>query len=132
MKRINFPILILIFSGIFAGFLIGVFVGRSGGGQTLYVAPTATILPSSELTEAMEETEAVEETEPPQAPVRININTADVQTLMKIPGVGETLAREIVDYRKEWGKFITLEELMEVDGIGEKKFEKIKEYVIVR
>lgn len=128
MKRVNFSMLILVVSGIFAGFLLGMFVGRRAGGQILYVAPTETMLPSYQQTEAAEQTQP----ESTEATAPVNINTADAETLMTIPGVGQTLAERIISYREEWGDFIAPEELMEVDGIGEKKFEQIRAYVIVR
>lgn len=61
---------------------------------------------------------------------RININTADADSLMLIPGIGEKLADRIIDYRRENGKFAAAEDLMKVDGIGETSFQKIKEYII--
>ena len=60
---------------------------------------------------------------------RIDLNTATVQQLQLLPGIGPTLAQRIIDYREEHGNFTTIEELMEVNGIGEKKFEDMKPYV---
>lgn len=62
----------------------------------------------------------------------ININKATVSELMKIPGVGEALAKRIIDYRKENGKFIKIEDLKNVSGIGDKKFDSLKEYIVTR
>lgn len=59
----------------------------------------------------------------------ININTADVSELCGLPGVGEGLAERIVTYRKENGKFKTIEDLKNVSGIGDKKFESIKDLI---
>ena len=63
---------------------------------------------------------------------KININSADETKLCEIPGIGKTFAKRIVDYRKQNGKFKTLEELKNVSGIGEKKFEAIKEYIEIK
>ena len=60
----------------------------------------------------------------------ININTADVDTLMLIPGIGEVTAQRIVDYRKINGSFESISEITKVEGIGEKKFAEIKNYII--
>lgn len=51
----------------------------------------------------------------------LNLNTATIETLVELPGIGEELARRIVQYRTEHGPFETIEELMEVSGIGEAK-----------
>lgn len=50
---------------------------------------------------------------------RINVNTADAETLMSIQGVGEKRAEAIIDYREENGLFSSVEELMNVDGVGQ-------------
>lgn len=63
---------------------------------------------------------------------RININNADINELCELPGVGESLATRIVTYREENGKFKMIEDLKNVSGIGEKKFESLKEYVVVK
>ena len=60
----------------------------------------------------------------------INVNRADAETLTRIDGIGETLAARIVAYREEYGAFVSLDELLKVDGIGTKKLEKMKERLI--
>lgn len=55
----------------------------------------------------------------------VNINTASVEELSTLPGIGQGTAEKIVKYRKDH-KFKTTSDLMEVKGIGSKKFEKIK------
>ncbi len=62
---------------------------------------------------------------------RININSASVQELEKLPGVGPALAERIADYRELNGPFENIEDLKNVSGIGEKKFEGLKETIVV-
>lgn len=59
----------------------------------------------------------------------ININTATESELQNIPGVGEVKAKSIIIYREKNGGFKKIEEIKSVDGIGEKTFEKIKEFI---
>lgn len=56
---------------------------------------------------------------------QVNINTADADTIAtEISGIGQNRARAIVEYRKENGKFMTVDDLTNVKGIGEKTVEK--------
>lgn len=62
----------------------------------------------------------------------VNLNTATVEELDDLPGIGPTLAQNIVDYRQANGPFATIEDIMNVPGIGEGKFEQIKDLVTVK
>ena len=62
---------------------------------------------------------------------KININTASAQELELIPGIGPVLSQRILKYRKDIGRFQSIEELKKISGIGEKRFEQIKDYVTV-
>ena len=57
---------------------------------------------------------------------KININSAQIEELITLPGVGEATANKIIEYRKENGKFQKIEDLKNVPGIGDSKFENIK------
>ena len=59
---------------------------------------------------------------------KININSADTEQLK---GIGEKMSERIIKYRQENGPFMSIEEIMKVSGISEKKFEDIKEYISV-
>ena len=61
----------------------------------------------------------------------VNINTADAAQLALLPRVGPSVAQKIVDFRKENGPFKTAEDLMLVQGIGEKTFQLLKPYLAV-
>lgn len=63
---------------------------------------------------------------------RVNINQATAEELQQLPQIGETIAQRIVDYRTQNGPFSGISELMNVEGIGETRFEAIKDYVTVR
>ena len=61
----------------------------------------------------------------------VNINTASVDELMTLPGLGEAKAKSIIEYRTKNGNFTSIESIKEVSGIGEAIFEKIKDYITV-
>ena len=62
---------------------------------------------------------------------KVNLNTASVQQLAELPGVGNALASRIVEYRQKGGGFKSEKELMNVKGIGEKNFAKLEAHVTV-
>ena len=63
--------------------------------------------------------------------LKININTATKTDLETLPGIGESTALKIIEYRKKKGKFKLIEDIKQVNGIGENKFNKIKELITV-
>jgi competence protein ComEA len=67
-----------------------------------------------------------------EVPQKVNINIAEVWLLEPLPGIGETLAQRIVDYRIANGYFQSIDDLKQVDGIGASVFEKIKDKITVR
>lgn len=66
----------------------------------------------------------------PQRPV--DLNTATLEDLVALPGIGEVLAQRILEYRKQHGKFSRIEELEKVKGLGASKLQALKEHVVVR
>jgi competence protein ComEA len=60
---------------------------------------------------------------------KVNINTADSTALMTLSGIGEARAAAIIQYREEHGKFSSIEEIMQVPGIKEAAFQKIKQNI---
>ncbi|HIC91223.1 MAG TPA: helix-hairpin-helix domain-containing protein [Syntrophaceae bacterium] len=61
----------------------------------------------------------------------IDVNKATLSDLTFIPGIGETLAQNIMQFRESYGGFRTLEDLKKVKGIGEKRFNKLRRYLTI-
>jgi len=74
---------------------------------------------------------ATEEPVNPTNPDLININTATLEELDSLPGIGPTIAQRIVDYRSQNGLFLSIEDIMNVSGIGPSTFDQIKELITV-
>lgn len=62
----------------------------------------------------------------------VNLNKADLSQLMTLPGIGEAKAKSIIKYREDIGFFKQIEDIMNISGIKESAFEKLKEYVTVK
>jgi competence protein ComEA len=67
----------------------------------------------------------------PAATEKINLNSATVEQLQALPGIGPAIAKSIVEHRTKVGKFNRIEEIINVKGIGERKFQKIKDRLVV-
>ena len=62
----------------------------------------------------------------------MNINTASASELDALPGIGPVLAQRIIDRRTEQGPFTSVEELLEVDGIGQATLDGLREFITVK
>lgn len=62
---------------------------------------------------------------------KVNINIADIEALQILPGIGPQKAKSIIDYREQNGYYSTIEEIMNVSGIGERTFDSIKDMIDV-
>lgn len=120
-------VLLAVVTALFVGFTLGLFVGRNTGSGTVTLAVPAQ-MQIAPATAATAPTQTVPE-ETVSFPV--NINTADVDTLTALPGIGRVLAERIVAYRRQNGSFRAIEEITKVEGIGEKKAEAILELITV-
>ena len=70
-------------------------------------------------------------TEPSEVTFPLDINTATAEELMALPTVGQTLAKRILDYRERHGGFQSVDELLQIYGLGENHYAEIKAYVTV-
>lgn len=70
-------------------------------------------------------------TEDISSSTKISINTATLEQLMTLPGIGEAKAQEIINYRTNNGNFTTIEDILNVPGIGESLFAQIKENITI-
>lgn len=61
----------------------------------------------------------------------VNINTADQHLLEEIPGIGPKKAQDIIQYRESNGGFKSIEEIKEIKGVGDKTFERLKDFIAI-
>ena len=62
---------------------------------------------------------------------KVNINTADMSELQSVPGIGPATAQKIIEYREHNGKFKSVEDILNVSGIGDKTLENMRPYITV-
>ena len=123
------PIYLLFLAGaLFAGITLGFFLGR-----TLTRGDVMVSLPESMYTEPTQASTAasVETTGAEEVSFPLDINQADSEALQALPGIGEVLAGRIISYRDENGPFSSPDQLMNVEGIGEKRLEAILDYITI-
>lgn len=116
---------LLILTALFAGLTLGLFLGRNPAGGSVTVSVPAQAQSAAAAADTQPEPSAQEDALP------VDINSANVTDLAQLPGIGEVLARRIVDYRTIHGRFTAVEQLTNVEGIGEGKLEAILEQITI-
>ena len=66
----------------------------------------------------------------PEPPAPVDINTATAEELETLDGIGPVMAQRIIDYRKKYGPFSSVDELLNVSGIGRSTLEKFRDHVV--
>ena len=113
---------ILSVSLLFLCILLGFFIGRVSATRHLIISS-----PNTGIEQALPATE--EDTVIGDG--KININLATSRQLQMLPNIGEVLAERIVAYRIQYGPFSTVDDLILVEGIGEKRLEALRQYITV-
>lgn len=127
MKKQRLSLLLLV-TLLFAAFTVGLYCGRSLGKTTVTVSvprSLETLPPETTLPETLPEETT------PVITFPIDINAADKEAFMALPGIGEVLAQRILTYREEHGNFSHVEDLLNVEGIGKGKMEAILELITI-
>lgn len=124
----NSPISILAWAClVLAAFLCGLYLGRNVSGPTIQISALST--PATVASSGTVPSSQTVSSSSTQEDGKININTADIYALMSLPGIGETYAQRIIDYRTANGPFEHISDIKNVDGIGDKRYEAIKNLI---
>ena len=123
--KIKLSVILPVITALFAGLTLGLFLGRNPAGGSVTVSVPARQVSAAAPAETQTEPSAQ------AASLPVNINTADAAELAALPGIGEVLAQRILDYRRVHGDFSAVEQLTNVEGIGEGKLESILELITI-
>ena len=111
---------------VFCIFLLGIFMGRNS-----YASPVQSA--GFNIPDKLIVSEAKEKSDPKFSNLKpVNINTATLEQLQTLPGIGPVLAQRIIDHREANGPFPSAAHLIQVDGIGEKTLDTIMDYISVQ
>ena len=117
------------------------FIGNRSVGEGIYVKTEKSGEADNTAGSGAEQDKAIDAVdtydEPEKSPEntisdKININTAGIDELIELPGIGDALAQRIVAYRKEHGRFDNIGDIMDVKGIGEAKFNAIRDLITIQ
>lgn len=119
MKKVQWVLL-----AVTAGFLcvlLGMFIGRNTKGAYLQLP---TLFDTTQATDPSSDSTSV-------STGKLDINKADAEQLAMLPGIGDILAKRIVDYRNEHGPFTSFDALLNIEDIGNRRLEKILDYITI-
>ena len=120
--------ILLVLTVLFITFTLAYFIGRNSVKAVITTQNAAQPAPAQS-TSGQEAAQA-QNAQIMEQP-RVNLNTATAEDLEELPGIGPKLAERILVWREENGGFLSVEQLMDINGIAEGKFEEIKDFVFV-
>ncbi len=118
MKQKQLHMLMIFATVLFVTFIAGFMLGKAKSTPEPYTANATTISEDHSKNDSVLD-------------YKININTANAEQLTMLDGIGEALADRIVAYRTENGLFRKIEDIMNVSGIGPKKFQQISDFITI-
>ena len=122
-------VLLLALAALTAVFAVGFFLGRISAPFEVSAQVQRNDVPEEPIEAEQQEPPQTDET--PEIRYPIDLNTATKSDLMTLPRIGEKTAQKILDYREAYGRFSAIEQLMDVEGIGEATFDGLRDMVTV-
>ena len=126
-KKLSFDRLVLILAAAVLLFMVGWFAVE----QTKQPAPWRVEVERNDRAEASVSADHPDRTDSLLESEVIHLNTAPLPDLERLPGIGRTKAQAIVDYRQEHGPFQSVDDLLQISGIGPGTLEELRPYVTV-